>query len=141
MSEAGYVELPVIQWLSGQGSAEPEEVGLGWTYRDEAAMASFDRPLEDALVEKLLVDAIQRINSEVTTEAQARMAVSALHKAMSHPDKLTANRETLDLLRDGVPLNLVPGQDAQQVHFIAFDPSQQHLNDFTATNQYRVQGV
>ena len=113
MSETGYVELPVIQWLSGQGSATPGDAGLGWTYRDEAAMAEFDRPLEDALVEKVLVDAIQRINSEVTTEAQARMAISALRKAMSHPDRLTANRETLDLLRDGVTHNLVPGQDAK----------------------------
>lgn len=141
MSEKGYVELPVIEWLSGQGSTTPGDVGLGWTYRDEAAMAAFDRPLEDALVEKVLVEAIRRINSEVTTEAQARMAVSALRRAMSHPDRLTANRETLELLRDGVTLNLVPGHDATQVHFIAFDPAQQHLNDFTATNQYRVQGV
>ena len=37
--------------------------GLGWTYRDEAAMAAFDRPLEDPLVEKLLVAAIMRINA------------------------------------------------------------------------------
>jgi type I restriction enzyme R subunit len=141
MSEKGYVELPVLEWLSGQGSTTPGDAGLGWTYRDEAAMAAFDRPLEDALVEKVLVEAIQRINSEVTTEAQARMAISALRRAMSHPDRLTAYRETLDLLRDGVTLNLAPGEDATQVHFIAFDPARQHLNDFTATNQYRVQGV
>ena len=100
MSEQGYVELPVIQWLSGHGSANPSDSGLGWTYRTEQAMAAYDRPLEDPLVEKLLVDAIVRINPEVTTEAQARLAVSALRKTMSHPDKLTANRQTLDLLRD-----------------------------------------
>jgi type I restriction enzyme R subunit len=141
MSEAGYVELPVIQWLSGQGSGQPGNTGLGWTYRDETAMAAFDRPLEDPLVERILVKAIIDINPDVTTEAQAQMAISALRRAMAHPDKLTANRETLDLLRDGVPLNLVPGQDAKQVHFMEFDPSRQHLNDFTATNQYRVQGV
>ena len=72
--------------------------GLGWTYRDEEAMAAFERPLEDPLVEKLLVEAILRINPEVKTEAQARLAVAALRKTMSHPDKLTANRQTLDLL-------------------------------------------
>ena len=33
MSEAGYVELPVIQWLSGQGSKSSNDSGLGWTYR------------------------------------------------------------------------------------------------------------
>ena len=43
MSEAGYVELPVIAWLSGHGSHTPGDKGLGWTYRDEAAMAAFNR--------------------------------------------------------------------------------------------------
>ena len=106
MSEAGYVELPIIQWLSGQGSDTPDDKGLGWFYRDEEAMEAFDRPLEDPLVEKLLVEAIIRINPEVTSESQARMAVSALRKAMVHPDKLTANREALDLPRDGATLEV-----------------------------------
>lgn len=141
MSEAGYVELPVLQWLSGHGSATPGDKGLGWTYRGEADMAAFDRPLEDPLVEKLLVEAILRINPHVTTPAQARLAVNALRKTMDAADELTANRETLDRLRDGVKVELVPGQDAKTVYFIEFDPAKQHLNDFTATNQYRVQGV
>ena len=141
MSEAGYVELPVIRWLCGPGTAAPEDKGLGWTYRDEAAMTAFNRPLEDPLVEKLLIDAILRINDNVKTEAQARLAVAALRKAMSHPDKLTANRQTLDLLRDGAKVVLSPGEDAKTVYFIAFEPERQKLNDYTATNQYRVQGV
>ncbi|MBI4191593.1 MAG: type I restriction endonuclease subunit R, partial [Betaproteobacteria bacterium] len=141
MSEAGYVELPVIAWLSGYGSATRHDKGLGWMYRDEAAMAAFDRPLEDPLVEKLLVEAILRINPEVKTPAQALLAVNALRKTMAHPDKLTANRETLDRLRDGVVVELVPGEQAKTVRFIEFDLAKQHLNDFTATNQYRVQGV
>jgi type I restriction enzyme R subunit len=37
-------------------------------------MAAFDRPLKDPLVEKLLVPAILRINSQVKSEAQARLA-------------------------------------------------------------------
>jgi type I restriction enzyme R subunit len=141
MTEAGYVELPILHWLSGEGGVAPGDTGLGWKYKDEEAMAVYDRPLEDPLVEKLLVEALIRINPEVTTEAQALMAVNALRKAMAHPDRLTANRQTLDLLREGVPVNLSPGQDARQVYFIEFDPARQHLNDFTATNQYRVQGV
>lgn len=141
MSEAGYVELPVIQWLSGYGSATPGDEGLGWIYRGEAEMAAFERPLEDPLVEKLLVDAVLRINAHVKTPAQALLAVNALRKTMAHPDKLTANRETLDRLRDGAKVELVPGEDAKTVYFIEFDPTKQHLNDFTATNQYRVQGV
>lgn len=141
MSEAGYVELPVLQWLSGHGSAKPGDKGLGWTYRGEADMAAFGRPLEDPLVEKLLVDAILRINPHVSTPVQARLAVNALRKTMDAADKLTANRETLDRLRDGVKVELAPGQDAKTVYFIEFDPAKQHLNDFTATNQYRVQGI
>lgn len=41
MSEAGYVELPILARLSGHGSHKPGNRGLGWTYRDEAAMAAF----------------------------------------------------------------------------------------------------
>jgi type I restriction enzyme R subunit len=141
MSEAGYVELPILQWLSGHGSATPGDKGLGWTYRDEAAMAAFDRPLQDPLVETLLAEAILRINSHVTTPEQARLAIKALRTTMNAPDRLTANRETLDRLRDGVNVELVPGEGARTVNFIAFEPERQHLNDYTATNQYRVQGV
>ena len=63
MSEAGYVELPILQWLSGHGSTTPKNTGLGWTYRNEKAMAAFERPLDDPLVESLLIAAILRINT------------------------------------------------------------------------------
>lgn len=141
MSEAGYVELPILQWLSGRGSATPGEKGLGWTYRDEAGMAAFDRPLEDPLVEKLLVAAVLRINDHVKTPGQAKLAIKALRTTMDASDRLTANRETLDRLREGVKVELTPGEGARTVFFIAFEPERQHLNDYTATNQYRVQGV
>ena len=101
MSEYGYVEQPIIGWLCGEPKTKYGARSLGWTYRDEQAMAVYDRPLENPLVEKLLVAAILRINPVVKTEAQAQLAVAALRKTMSHPDKLTANRQTLDLLRDG----------------------------------------
>lgn len=141
MSEYTYVEQPILAWLCGEPKPDDEPRGLGWTYRDEAAMAVYGRPLEDPLVEQLLVAAILRINPAVKTEAQARLAVAALRKTMSHPDRLTANRQTLDLLRDGARVTLNPGEAATTVDFIAFDPTRQHLNDFAATNQYRVQGV
>jgi type I restriction enzyme R subunit len=141
VSEYGYVEQPILGWLCGEPKAKYGAVGLGWTYRDEAAMAAYDRPLEDPLVEKLLVEAILRINPEVKAETQALLAVAALRRTLSHPDKLTANRQTLDLLRDGARVVLDPGADATTVHFIEFDPAHQDRNDFTATNQYRVQGV
>ena len=141
MSEASYVELPILQWLSGLGSSTPGDTGLGWTYRDDAAMAVFNRPLADPLVEELLIAAILRINDHVITPEQARFAIKALRTTMAGPDKLTANRETLERLRDGVSVNLNPGEDAATVHFIAFEPDRQCLNDYTATNQYRVQGA
>ena len=141
MSEYGYVERPILNWLCGEPKATYRVGGLGWTYRDEAAMAAFGRPLEDPLVEQLLKEAIVRINPHVETETQAWPAVEALRKAMGQPDRLTANRATLDLLRDGARVVLRPGEDARTVQFIAFEVECQHLNDFTATNQYRVQGV
>ncbi|MCX5838531.1 MAG: type I restriction endonuclease subunit R [Deltaproteobacteria bacterium] len=141
MTERGYVELPVLRWLSGNGAADPSDKGLGWTYRDESIMEEFDRPIEDPLVEPILIDAIIRINPDVKTKAQANLAVTALRKAMSHPDKLTANRNTLDRLRDGATVELLPGESAKTVRFIEFDPAKQNLNDYTATNQYRIQGV
>ena len=141
MSERGYVELPVLEWLCGDPPGPAPGRGLGWTYRDEKAMALYGRPLEDPLVDELLVPAIMRINSTVRTSAQSKLAENALRKTMSHPDKLIANRQTLDLLRDGARVELVPGEDATTVQFIAFAPAEQHLNDFTTTNQYRVQGA
>lgn len=141
MSELNLAELPVLRWLTGHGSHTPGDTGLGWTYQTEAQMAEHARPLEDALVEPLLLAAIQRINPFVASEAQARLAVNALRKTMSEPDKLIANRDTLDRLREGVSVELVPGEPARTVQLIAFEPTQQHLNSFIATNQYRVQGV
>lgn len=141
MSEYGYVEKPILNWLCGELKEGTRIGGLGWTYRDERTMTEFERPLNDPIVEKLLLSAIRRINTNVRTDVQARLVVETLRKTMSAPDMLTANRTTLDLLRDGARVVLQPGEDAQTVHFIAFDPNQQSLNDFTATNQYRVQGI
>ena len=110
MSATGYVELPILGWLCGDLKAKSQGGGLGWTYRDDAAMAVFGRPLEDPLVEKLLIEALLRINREIANEAQAKLAVGALRKTMAYGDKLTANRQTLDLLRDGAKDNPVgPG--------------------------------
>ena len=60
MSEAAYVELPVLAWMCGEPTTPYRAGGLGWTYRDEEAMAAFDRPLEDALVEKILIERLKR---------------------------------------------------------------------------------
>ena len=141
MSEYGYVEQPILNWLCGETRGTHHAEGLGWTYRDDAAMAVFERPLEDPIVERLLKEAIVRINPNVRTAMQAWPAVEALRKAMGQPARLAANRSTLDLLRDGARVVLEPGEDAQTIQYIAYDPDHQHLNDFTVSNQCRVQGV
>src|SRR5262249_9417483 len=92
-------------------------------------------------VEGLLTPALMRINRQVKTEAQARLAVDALRRLMATPDPLEANRRTLEALRDGVPVVLTPGEDATTVHFFAFESDHQHLNDFTVTDQYRTRGT
>lgn len=141
MSEFGYVEQSVIEWLSGKPNRTPPDCGLGWKYRTEVEMATYGRPLEDPLVEELLVDALIRINPEIGTPAQTAPAVAALRKVMGNPDRLQANRETLTSLQKGATVNVKPGEDAKTVYYIAFGANDQGLNDFTATNQYKVQGV
>ena len=37
MSEFGYVEQPILNWLCGEPKGTYRVGGLGWTYRDEAA--------------------------------------------------------------------------------------------------------
>src|SRR5262249_44365275 len=138
--EYGYVEKPILDWLAGN-PRNPDDRGLGWTFRNEDQMAEFDRPLTDPLVEGLLLPAIMRINRQIKTPAQARLAVDALRRAMAQPDPRDPHRRTLEALRDGVPVVLTPGEPAVTAWFFAFDPDRQHLNDFTVTNQYRVRGT
>jgi hypothetical protein len=58
MTEYGYVEKPILEWLAGKAT-DPDDRGLGWWFRTGAEMARFDRPLEDPLVEKLLLPAAE----------------------------------------------------------------------------------
>lgn len=139
MTEVGYVERPVLEWLSGN-PRDPNDRGLGWTYRSEEEMDQFGRPVTDPIVESILTAAILRINPAVETEDQARMAIGALRRVMSIPDPLEANRATLDALRDGVPVVLVPGEPAKTVKLIEYNPDKLELNEFTVTNQYKVKG-
>ena len=46
----------------------------------------------------------------------SKLAVAALRKAISHPDRLTANRQTLDLLRDGAKIVLRRGCEDGSAH-------------------------
>ncbi|MDA1273096.1 MAG: type I restriction endonuclease [Verrucomicrobia bacterium] len=139
MTEYGYVEEAMLEWLAGKDD-DPNDHGLGWTYRSEADMEVCGRSLTDPIVEALLIPALMRINPAVDIEGKARKVVDALRRMLSLPDPLDANRRTLEALRDGIPVVLASGQDATTVKLIEFDPDRQHLNDFTVTNQYRVRG-
>ena len=139
MSEYGLVEKPILEWLAGKLD-DPNDSGLGWTYRTPEEMESFGRDVADPLTEALLIPALMRINKAVDSEAKARLAVEALRRVLTLPDPLDANRRTLETLRDGVPLVLVPGTDAVTVKFFAFERERLELNDFTITNQYVVKG-
>ena len=54
MTEYGYVEEAMLEWLAGKG-ADPNDHGLGWTYRTEADMEVYGRNLTDPIVEALLI--------------------------------------------------------------------------------------
>jgi type I restriction enzyme, R subunit len=71
MSEYTYVEQPILGWLCGEPKAKYGARSLGWTYREEAAMALYERPLEDPLVEKLLV-----INCSIGSNGSSRTSVT-----------------------------------------------------------------
>ncbi len=131
MTELGYVELPFIRTLRE----------LGWEYRTESQLDQYDRDTSDPIIERLLLDAIRRINPAVTTDAQAGKAVELLRGMLSDPDPLAANRRTLDALRDGVPVVVEPGLPAVTVQFFEFDPARQDRNSFIITNQYSVKGT
>lgn len=73
MTEYELIERPVLNWLCGESreayGTRSRVSGLGWTYRDEAAMAVYDRSLDDSLVERILVEKIRLINPTVKTSA------------------------------------------------------------------------
>jgi hypothetical protein len=110
MTEYGYVEKPMLEWLAGKGD-NPNDHGLGWTYRTEEEMEAYGRSLTDPIVEALLIPVLMRINPAVDTEAKARKVVDAFRRILSLPDALDANRKTLEALSNGIPVVLATGQD------------------------------
>ncbi len=140
LTEQGYVEKPILEWLAGNLD-DPTDLGMGWTYRSPEMMESYGRNITDPLVEAILIPAIMRINDSVNTEDQARKVISVFRRIMAAPDLLTANRETLSALADGISVVLSPGEDATTVRLIESDPCKRDLNDFTVTNQYPVKGT
>ena len=89
MTELGYVEKPMLQWLAV----------MGWTVRDEEQMDAYGRVTTDPIVEKLLVPAIRRINPTVADDAQASRVVEQFRRVLVLPDPLEANQKTLAALR------------------------------------------
>src|SRR5260370_667813 len=61
MTEYGYVEKPILEWLAGKPT-DPADRGLGWRFRTEAEMAQVNPPLENPLVEGLLLPALFQLH-------------------------------------------------------------------------------
>ncbi len=111
MSEYGYVEQPILGWLCGEPKAKyGEQAASAGRIATRRRCAATTARWRTRWSRSCWSQAILRINPRVKTEAQAKLAVAALRKTMSHPDKLTANRETLDLLRDGAKVVLDAGR-------------------------------
>jgi type I restriction enzyme R subunit len=137
LSEAGFVDKPILQWLCGHPK-RPSDTGLGWIYLSPRDLEKRGRPTTDPLLEWETVAALIRINRAdgLDTEAKARIALAALRERMNHPDPLTANRRTLEALAQGVPVVLKPGRDAVTVRFVELRPERAHDNAFHATRQF-----
>lgn len=140
MTEYGYVEKAILEWLAGRFD-NPNDSGVGWKLRSAEAMEEFGRDISDAICDGLLIPALQRINPAVDSEEKARQVAEAFRRVLEHPDRLEANRRALDVLRDGLPVVLEPGKDAVTVRMIESEPAHQDRNDFTITNQYPVKGI
>ena len=139
MTEYGYVEKAILEWLAGRFD-DPNDSGVGWKFRSAEAMEEYGRDITDAICDGLLIPALQRINPAVDSEEKAQKVAEAFRRVLDHPDRLEANRRALDVLRDGLPVVLEAGKDAVTVRFIELDAAHQDRNDFTITNQYAVKG-
>jgi len=139
MTEYGYVEKAVLEWLAGRFT-DPNDSGVGWKFRSAEAMEEFNRDVTDPICDGLFIPALQRANPAVDTEEKARKVAQAFRRAVDNPDKQEANRRALEVLRDGLSVVLEQGSDSVTVRLIELDPTHQDRNDFTITNQYPVNG-
>ncbi|GAB2588200.1 type I restriction endonuclease subunit R [Spirosoma areae] len=124
LSELGAVEQPVTNWLTQ----------LGWTYCSPADLKKHHRPLTNPIIEPILLAKVVQLNG--VSETVARTVVEQLTQHLSHNTPLAGNERFLDKLVKGVTIN-IDGDD-RDFRFIDFDNIWN--NDFTVTNQYRVQG-
>jgi len=125
LSEIRAVETPVTEWLTI----------MGWTYRDNEALKSHQRPFANPVIEDILVERIALING--IPAALAQQVADTLTQHLNHPDCLEGNEKFIELLRTGVTMAV--GDDAPTYRVIDFDDVAN--NDFTVTRQYWVQGV
>jgi len=121
MTEYGYVEKAILEWLAGRFT-DPNDSGVGWKFRSAVAMEEFGRDVTEPICDGLLIPALQRINPAVDSEEKARKVVEAFRRVLSDPDRQEANRRALEVLRDGLPVVLQQGQDAVTVRLIELDP-------------------
>lgn len=135
--EYWYVEKPSIELLAE----------LGWTPVDafqeilgpEGSLGR-DSQRDVVLVHRLRL-AMRKINSEYVPDIAINEAIEVLTKDRTAMDRVRANREVHDLLRDGYLAEWVDDQGAKQIETLRFldfaDPSN---NDLLAAQQMWVKG-
>jgi type I restriction enzyme R subunit len=103
---------------------------LGWTLRrrDELAVQRASR-MNDAIVEPLLVEALQRINDGLSADDAKQLAAQVR--------RVTGDREMLEVLREGINFKPDPSKPARTVWVI--DLNHPERNDFTVTEEFSIE--
>jgi type I restriction enzyme R subunit len=124
ISELHGVEMPIFDWLSL----------LGWTPRPDEDLKQYKRPISNPVIDTILSEKIQSINS--ITAADAKKVMDILYAPFNNPNSLTANELFLELITKGV--NVKIDQDDKTIRIIDFEDIWN--NSFIVTRQYWVQG-
>lgn len=103
--------------------------GLGWRPVSRAEMNKLRHErMGEAIVEPLLIDALQSIN-EGLTQADAALVASHVRRAVD-------DEEFIEWLRDGITISLAPGEPDRTVRLI--DLEHPERNDFVVTPEFEL---
>ncbi len=124
ISEKLAVEDPICNWLNQ----------IGWNYQSPEQLKDYQRPLSNPIIDDILLDKIQSINS--ISKDDAKRAFDILTKNLNNPNPLEGNENFLERLVNGSTIR-IDNQD-KDILYIDFDNIWN--NDFIVTRQYWVQG-
>ena len=132
-----YVEKPSMELLAELGwtvvDAYSESLGAGGTLGRDSQ--------HDVVLTHRVRAALRGLNSDDVSEALIDEAVEALSKDRSVMDRVRANREVHDLLRDGYRAEWVDGSGEKRIETLRFlDFKDASNNDLLAVQQMWVKG-